>query len=251
MADCAAARRTNWVRNGENQNISRDAVNTPAFLARLPRLSSALMSTPGSGFDGQIIPPGGYVPIDPAAREMIGRHLDPGEDLLWAGRAKFSGFDVCAILLAAIWTFALLQRILDPSHPWTNHKQMILYSIVTLPLCTISVFLRGGIFYGVTDRRVLWLSTRFSKRSLFDLPLCDALGHPLKIFRRPFGILEFGGSLAEALARPKEAYFAFFIGSRAPVVYQMIVATERKLVDEAESAAIAALSAEARSARHP
>lgn len=210
------------------------------------------MSTPGSCFEGQIVPPGGYVPIDPAAREVIGRHLDPGENLLWAGRAKFSGFDVYAILLAAIWTFALLQRILDPSHPWTNHKQMILYSIMTLPLCTISVFLRGGIFYGVTDRRVLWLSTRlFSKQRPLDFPLCDALGHPLKISRLPFGILSFGGRTAEALSRPKEAYFSFFIGSRASAVYQMIVATERKLVDEAENAAIAALSADARSTTRP
>jgi hypothetical protein len=200
---------------------------------------------------GSEVPGGGYVPTDPSAREIISRQLEPGENLLWAARAKFSGLDVGAILLAATWTFALLQRKLDPSQPWTNHKQMVLYSVVMLPLCTIALLLRGGIFYRVTDRRVLWLSTRFRKKSLFDLPLCDALGHRLRIFRRPFGTLDFGGSGAEALSRPKEAYFTFFIGSRAPAVYQLIVEASRKLVDEAENAAIAAHSADRGSARRP
>jgi hypothetical protein len=210
------------------------------------------MSTPGLGLKGQFAPATGHVPIDATAREVISRHLDPGENLLWAGHAKFSGLDLNAILLGAFWAFALLQRKLDPSQPWTNHKQMVLYSVVMLPLCAIALLLGGGIFYGVTDRRLLWLSTRFfSKQRPLDFPLCDAVGHPLKISRLPFGVLSFGGRTAEALSRPKEAYFSFFIGSRASAVYQMIVAAERKLVDEAENAAIAALSTDGHPATRP
>ena|SRR5579862_6385045 len=198
------------------------------------------MPTPGLGFNGQIAPTASLFPFDWTAREAIVPELEPGENLLWAARAKFSGLDLGAILFGATWAFALVQRMLDPSHPWTNHAQIVLYSVIMLMLCVVTLFLRGGIFYGVTDRRVLWLSNR--KKSLFDLPLCDALGHPLGISLLPFGILSFGGRTAEALSRPKEAYFSFFIGSKAPAVCQMIVEAARKLVDEAENAAIVAHS---------
>ena len=88
----------------------------------------------------------------------------------------------------------------------------------------------------MTERRVLWVSTRsLRKKYLLDFPLCDAIGAPLKIFHRPFGMLDFGQT--EVMGR--RAGFAFFLGSRAPYVYQIAVAARGKLVEEAEQSILA------------
>jgi hypothetical protein len=189
--------------------------------------------------DHQIGSSGGYLPSDPAARELMRRRLESDEQLLWAGRANFTGLSLYAILLGSLWMVGALQRALDPTHPWLNHKQAVAYTLLYLPLCAIGIAIGSGVCYGITDRRVLWAATRsLIKKSALELPLCDALGHALKISRYPFGILAFGGKTAEALQRPAQAYFAFFLGSRAPAAYQMLVTAQRKLVDEAEQAAI-------------
>ena len=121
MADCAAAQRT-----------------SPAFPAPLARLSSESMSTPGSRLDGEIVPPG-YVPIDPAAREVISSQLEPGENLLWAGRPNFLGVSIYAIAFVVTWMLALLIG---------THKQVVSCSVVMLPLGAISLFVQTGIFMG-------------------------------------------------------------------------------------------------------
>jgi hypothetical protein len=179
---------------------------------------------------GSEVPGGGHVPTDPSAREVISRQLEPGENLLWAGRPNFLGVSIYAIALGLTWMLSLLIG---------THKQVVLCSVVMLPLGAISLFVQAGIFYGVSDRRVLWFLTRsLGKKRLLGFPLCDALGAPLKIYRRPFGTLDFGGSFADEILGRRES-FVFFLGSRAPAVYQIAAAAQRKLVDEAEQSVIA------------
>lgn len=168
-----------------------------------------------------------HVPSDPTAREAINRYLDPGENLLWAGRPNLLGLSLYAIMLGIIWTIALLIG---------THQQVVFFGVVVLPLCAIATLVQAGVFYGVTERRVLWVSTRsLRKKYLLDFPLCDAIGAPLKIFHRPLGMLDFGQT--EAMGR--RAGFAFFLGARAPYVYQIAVTAQLKLVDEAEQSLIA------------
>jgi len=182
------------------------------------------MSTLGSSATASV-----YVPTDPAAREVISRQLDPGENLLWAGRPNLLGVSIYAMGLGFSWMLALLIG---------THKQVVLISVIAPPLCAISLFIQAGIFYGVSDRRVLWITTRpLGKKLALDAPLCDEIGAPLKIARLPLGILSF----KTAAAQGHNPGFAFFLGSRAPAVHQITVAAQRKLVDEAEQAAIAAL----------
>ena len=78
-----------------------------------------------------------HVPSDPTAREAINRYLDPGENLLWAGRPNLLGLSIYAILLGLYCMLALLIG---------SHKQVVFCGVVMLPLCAIATLIRAGVF---------------------------------------------------------------------------------------------------------
>jgi len=176
-----------------------------------------------------------YVPTDPAAREAISQYLESGENLLWAGRINLLGMSIYALLLGFCLGLAFLIG---------THKQVLLCWVVMPPLGALATFVQSGAVYGVTDRRVFWLCTRFHyRKGPPALPLCDALGHPLRIGRRlPFGILAFGGNSADEVLGRRDG-FLFFLGSRAPYVCQIAIAARDKLVGEAEESLLAGFGA--------
>jgi hypothetical protein len=172
------------------------------------------------------------LPSDPAASSALQSKLIPGERLLWAGRRNFAS----SLPFAALVTLAVLGvlRLRTSGEHWI-HVQDILCLLVG------GVFIASPVFYGLSERRLIWRSTW--QRTVTSVPLTEISGIPLRITLWPSGIIGFSDQARDVRWFPRDnrpSYCLWFLGKDAPAVYEIARSAQRALQNAEDEAFIAA-----------
>ncbi|HVA81989.1 MAG TPA: hypothetical protein VNF29_13760 [Candidatus Binataceae bacterium] len=180
-------------------------------------------------------------PSDPTACGVITQMLDPGELLVWAGRPRVTALVAFSSVLAmlAICVVVLRGQPQNLAVQWYARSGVFPLCLVILAIVGAVIIMGGGIIYGITDRRALLVSTRSWPSRKIDF--LDEYRIPAAISRWPFGLIFFNGRSASPDPRfSRNPSFLFFLGKDAAEVYKVAISAQRKLLDDAEQARIAA-----------
>ena len=136
--------------------------------------------------------------MSPEPGEIISRHLEPGESLLWAGQprkgVRFQSADIFLVPFSLMWGgFAIFWEamVLTMSHRHTKAIPLF-FSLWGIPFVLVGLYLifgrflvdafrRSNTYYGLTDRRAIIITGLFDRQPALDLStlagLVMGLGH--------------------------------------------------------------------------